>query len=75
MSLIEILFQSQVARLLPPSVIWIGNAEKMFYKKVPKEEKEVSLTFTLFNLSAVLLQNIRSDRKRPTSVRSWNPNA
>lgn len=32
----------QVARLLQPSVIWIGNAEKNFYKKVPKEEKEVS---------------------------------
>lgn len=31
----------QVARLLQPSVIWIGDAEKMFYKKVPKEEKEV----------------------------------
>ncbi|KAM9848901.1 dynein regulatory complex protein 11 [Aulostomus maculatus] len=30
----------KVARLLQPSVIWIGDAEKMFYKKVPKEEKE-----------------------------------
>jgi len=27
---------------MQPSVIWIGDAEKMFYKKVPKEEKEVS---------------------------------
>lgn len=35
---------TQVARLLQPSVIWIGDAEKMFYKKVPKEEKEVSLS-------------------------------
>lgn len=26
---------------MQPSVIWIGEAEKMFYKKVPKEEKEV----------------------------------
>lgn len=31
----------QVARILQPSVIWVGNAEKTFYKKVPKEEKEV----------------------------------
>ncbi|KAG8506149.1 IQ and AAA domain-containing protein 1-like, partial [Galemys pyrenaicus] len=30
----------KVARLLQPSVIWIENAEKNFYKKVPKEEKE-----------------------------------
>lgn len=27
--------------MLQPSVIWIGDTEKMFYKKVPKEEKEV----------------------------------
>ena len=26
---------------MQPSVVWIGDAEKMFYKKVPKEEKEV----------------------------------
>ncbi|XP_071343991.1 dynein regulatory complex protein 11 [Trachinotus anak] len=31
----------KVARLLQPSVIWLGDAEKMFYKKVPKEEKEL----------------------------------
>uniref|UniRef100_A0A8C8VLD1 IQ motif containing with AAA domain 1 like n=1 Tax=Pelusios castaneus TaxID=367368 RepID=A0A8C8VLD1_9SAUR len=30
----------KVARLMQPSVIWVGNAEKTFYKKVPKEEKE-----------------------------------
>ncbi|XP_064201770.1 dynein regulatory complex protein 11-like [Anguilla rostrata] len=30
----------KVARLMQPSVIWIGGAEKMLYKKVPKEEKE-----------------------------------
>uniref|UniRef100_A0A8C5KFY0 IQ motif containing with AAA domain 1 like n=1 Tax=Jaculus jaculus TaxID=51337 RepID=A0A8C5KFY0_JACJA len=29
----------KVARLLQPSVIWIGEAEKTFYKKVPKEER------------------------------------
>lgn len=34
---------AQVARLLQPSVIWIEDTEKMFYKKVPKEEKEVCL--------------------------------
>ncbi|XP_072508300.1 IQ and AAA domain-containing protein 1-like [Notamacropus eugenii] len=31
----------KVARLLQPSVIWIGNAEKTFYKKIPKEEREM----------------------------------
>ncbi|XP_015684883.1 IQ and AAA domain-containing protein 1-like, partial [Protobothrops mucrosquamatus] len=31
----------KVARLLQPSVLWVGGAEKMFYKKVPKEEKEL----------------------------------
>ncbi|XP_053464724.1 IQ and AAA domain-containing protein 1-like [Nycticebus coucang] len=31
----------KVARLLQPSVIWIGNAEKTFYKKIPKEDKEM----------------------------------
>lgn len=29
---------------MQPSVVWIGDAEKMFYKKVPKEEKEVTVT-------------------------------
>ncbi|KAM6216178.1 IQ and AAA domain-containing protein 1-like [Rhynchocyon petersi] len=31
----------KVARLLQPSVIWIGGAEKTFYTKVPKEEREM----------------------------------
>uniref|UniRef100_A0A8C6Q9D6 IQ motif containing with AAA domain 1 n=1 Tax=Nothobranchius furzeri TaxID=105023 RepID=A0A8C6Q9D6_NOTFU len=31
----------KVAKLMQPSVIWIGDAEKMFYKKVPREEKEL----------------------------------
>ncbi|XP_021515421.1 IQ and AAA domain-containing protein 1-like [Meriones unguiculatus] len=35
--LVHIVFK--VARVLQPSVIWIGNTEKIFYKKVPKEEK------------------------------------
>ncbi|KAJ8350528.1 hypothetical protein SKAU_G00256580 [Synaphobranchus kaupii] len=33
--------REQVARVLQPSVIWIGDAEKTFYKKVPKPEKEM----------------------------------
>ncbi|XP_063159224.1 IQ and AAA domain-containing protein 1-like isoform X2 [Candoia aspera] len=37
--LIHLVFK--VARILQPSVIWVGNAEKTFYKKVPKEEKEL----------------------------------
>ncbi|KAK9395859.1 IQ and AAA domain-containing protein 1-like [Crotalus adamanteus] len=37
--LLHVVFK--VARLLQPSVIWVGGAEKMFYKKVPKEEKEL----------------------------------
>ncbi|XP_025032972.1 IQ and AAA domain-containing protein 1-like isoform X2 [Python bivittatus] len=37
--LIHVVFK--VARNLQPSVIWVGNAEKTFYKKVPKEEKEL----------------------------------
>uniref|UniRef100_W5KQD7 IQ motif containing with AAA domain 1 n=1 Tax=Astyanax mexicanus TaxID=7994 RepID=W5KQD7_ASTMX len=31
----------KVARQLQPSVLWIGDAEKTFYKKVPKAEKEL----------------------------------
>ncbi|XP_023195833.1 IQ and AAA domain-containing protein 1 isoform X2 [Xiphophorus maculatus] len=31
----------KVARLLQPSVIWIEDAEKMFYKKVPKDEEQL----------------------------------
>nr|XP_033788643.1 IQ and AAA domain-containing protein 1-like [Geotrypetes seraphini] len=31
----------KVAKILQPSVVWIGDAEKVFYKKVPKEEKEL----------------------------------
>uniref|UniRef100_A0AAY4BCR0 ATPase AAA-type core domain-containing protein n=1 Tax=Denticeps clupeoides TaxID=299321 RepID=A0AAY4BCR0_9TELE len=33
----------KVAKIMQPSVVWIGDAEKMFYKKVPKEEKEVNI--------------------------------
>uniref|UniRef100_A0A8D0E7B9 IQ motif containing with AAA domain 1 n=1 Tax=Salvator merianae TaxID=96440 RepID=A0A8D0E7B9_SALMN len=31
----------KVAKQLQPSVIWIGDTEKTFYKKVPKGEKEL----------------------------------
>ncbi|KAM8806882.1 dynein regulatory complex protein 11 [Eudromia elegans] len=31
----------KVAKQLQPSVVWIGDAEKTFYKKVPKAEKEI----------------------------------
>ncbi|XP_048454819.1 dynein regulatory complex protein 11 [Rhincodon typus] len=31
----------KVARMLQPSVVWIDNAEKVFYKKVPKMEKQL----------------------------------
>ncbi|XP_017375731.1 IQ and AAA domain-containing protein 1-like [Cebus imitator] len=37
--MVHIVFK--VARLLQPSVIWIGNAEKNFYKKIPKEDREI----------------------------------
>ncbi|OWK06579.1 hypothetical protein Celaphus_00012391 [Cervus elaphus hippelaphus] len=37
--LVHIVFK--VARYLQPSVIWIGNAEKTFYKRVPKDEEEM----------------------------------
>lgn len=33
-----------MAKLLQPSVICIEDTEKIFYKKVPKEEKEVAET-------------------------------
>lgn len=32
---------NKMSRLLQPSVIFIDGAEKPFYKKVPKEEKEL----------------------------------
>ncbi|XP_010946455.2 dynein regulatory complex protein 11 isoform X1 [Camelus bactrianus] len=31
----------KVARQLQPSVVWIGDAEKTFYKKVPNSEREM----------------------------------
>ncbi|XP_003501340.1 IQ and AAA domain-containing protein 1-like [Cricetulus griseus] len=37
--LVHIVFK--VAKVFQPSVIWIGNTEKTFYKKIPKEEKRM----------------------------------
>ncbi|OBS78697.1 hypothetical protein A6R68_18940, partial [Neotoma lepida] len=37
--LVHIVFK--VARFCQPSVIWIGNTEKTFYKKIPKEERKM----------------------------------
>lgn len=34
-------FSLQVARQLQPSVVWIGDTEKTFYKKVPSAERTV----------------------------------
>lgn len=34
-------FSLQVARQLQPSVVWIGDTEKTFYKKVPNAERKV----------------------------------
>lgn len=31
-----------MARKLQPSVVWIGDTEKTFYKKVPHAERKVS---------------------------------
>ncbi|XP_056629458.1 dynein regulatory complex protein 11-like [Triplophysa dalaica] len=42
-----------VARLMQPSVIWIGDAEKMFYKNVPKDEKELDPKRLTKNLSEI----------------------
>ncbi|KAK3557252.1 hypothetical protein QTP70_026097 [Hemibagrus guttatus] len=39
--LLHMVMKKKVARQLQPSVIWIGDAEKTFYKKVPKLEKEL----------------------------------
>ncbi|XP_078509026.1 dynein regulatory complex protein 11-like isoform X3 [Lissotriton helveticus] len=53
----------KVARLIQPSVVWIGDAEKVFYKKVPKEEKgEVTEAqkITTPSLLGTLVRKIRA---------------
>ncbi|XP_004933230.1 dynein regulatory complex protein 11 [Bombyx mori] len=37
-------FVNRISRLMQPTIILIENAEKMFYKKVPKEEKSFDPT-------------------------------
>nr|XP_020830581.1 IQ and AAA domain-containing protein 1 isoform X3 [Phascolarctos cinereus] len=41
----------KVARLLQPSVVWIGETEKTFYKKIPKVEKEKLFRSLLYYLT------------------------
>uniref|UniRef100_A0A673G3T8 IQ motif containing with AAA domain 1 n=1 Tax=Sinocyclocheilus rhinocerous TaxID=307959 RepID=A0A673G3T8_9TELE len=52
----------KVARQLQPSVIWIGDAEKTFYKKVPKLEKEMEPKRLKKNLPKVLKSIKPEDR-------------
>ncbi|XP_012589319.1 PREDICTED: IQ and AAA domain-containing protein 1-like [Condylura cristata] len=52
----------KVARLLQPSVIWIDNAEKNFYKKVPKEEKEMDPKRIKKDLTRAMRQLAPGDR-------------
>ncbi|CAM4622835.1 unnamed protein product [Leuciscus chuanchicus] len=58
--LLHIVFK--VARQLQPSVIWIGDAEKTFYKKVPKLEKEKEPKRLKKNLPKVLKSIKPEDR-------------
>ncbi|XP_069841302.1 dynein regulatory complex protein 11 isoform X2 [Dendropsophus ebraccatus] len=51
----------KVARQLQPSIIWIEDAEKMFYKKVPKTEKQSDPKRLKKDLPK-LLKSIRDDR-------------
>ncbi|XP_044287753.1 dynein regulatory complex protein 11 [Varanus komodoensis] len=44
----------KVAKQLQPSVIWIGDTEKTFYKKVPKAEKEMEPKRLKKQLSKIL---------------------
>ncbi|XP_037371775.1 IQ and AAA domain-containing protein 1-like [Talpa occidentalis] len=52
----------KVARLLQPSVIWIGNAEKNFYRRVPKEEKEMDPKRIKKDLTRAVRQLAPGDR-------------
>ncbi|KAM9305637.1 dynein regulatory complex protein 11 [Gastrophryne carolinensis] len=51
----------KVARQLQPSVIWIEDAEKTFYKKVPKPEKQLDPKRLKKDLPK-LLKSIKEDR-------------
>ena len=43
-------FYSQVARQMQPSVVYIGDAEKTFVKKVPKTDKVSCELHVVLNL-------------------------
>lgn len=45
-------FSWQVARQLQPSVVWIGDTEKTFYKRVPNAERMVSAPPALLSLGS-----------------------
>nr|XP_033799974.1 dynein regulatory complex protein 11 isoform X6 [Geotrypetes seraphini] len=42
----------KVARQLQPSVVWIGDTEKTFYKKVPKADKQCYGDISFFRMEA-----------------------
>ncbi|KAJ1187789.1 hypothetical protein NDU88_004559 [Pleurodeles waltl] len=52
----------KVARQLQPSVVWIGDAEKTFYKKVPKQEKSLDPKRLKKNLPKILKSLKAEDR-------------
>lgn len=58
--LVHIVFKA--ARYLQPSVIWIGNAEKNFYKRIPKEDKEMDPKRIKKDLTKALRQLNPGDR-------------
>lgn len=48
-------FSLQVAHQLQPSVVWIGDTEKTFYKKVPSAERMVRVTPAVIHLALSFL--------------------
>uniref|UniRef100_A0A8C3S8L3 IQ motif containing with AAA domain 1 n=1 Tax=Chelydra serpentina TaxID=8475 RepID=A0A8C3S8L3_CHESE len=52
----------KVAKQLQPSVIWIGDSEKTFYKRVPKSEKEMEPKRLKKNLPKILKSLKAEDR-------------
>ncbi|XP_019378896.1 PREDICTED: IQ and AAA domain-containing protein 1 [Gavialis gangeticus] len=52
----------KVAKQLQPSVVWIGDTEKTFYKKVPKAEKEMEPKRLKKNLPKILKSLKAEDR-------------
>ncbi|KAI1889251.1 hypothetical protein AGOR_G00177220 [Albula goreensis] len=62
----------KVARIMQPSVVWIGDAEKVFYKKVPKEEKELDPKRLKKDLPKIL-KSIKSEDRVLIVGTSQNP--